>query len=94
MWLQRCVRYLNGQLGAWSPRQPQWQHWGALWVTADVQAAVGAAQRSRAGAAARCAAGEWASARRVACEAGAVACMAVDGWLWGSGGRGCRRWDG
>ena len=29
----------NGQFGAWSPRQPQWQHWGALWVTALVQTA-------------------------------------------------------
>ena len=22
--------YLKGQVGAWAPRQPQWQHWGAL----------------------------------------------------------------
>ncbi|KAI0640122.1 hypothetical protein C8Q77DRAFT_1084793 [Trametes polyzona] len=20
--------YLNGHVGAWAPRQPQWQHWG------------------------------------------------------------------
>ena len=25
--------YLKGQLGAWLPRQPQWQHWGELWFT-------------------------------------------------------------
>lgn len=31
--------YLNGQLGAWSPRQPQWQHWGALWLTKVVHGA-------------------------------------------------------
>ena len=22
---------MNGQVGACAPRQPQWQHWGALW---------------------------------------------------------------
>jgi len=30
--VQSCV-YLKGHVGAWSPRQPQWQHWGALWLT-------------------------------------------------------------
>lgn len=25
--------YLNGQVGAWAPLHPQWQHWGALWFT-------------------------------------------------------------
>jgi len=27
--------YLKGQLGEWAPRQPQWQHWGELWLTHD-----------------------------------------------------------
>ena len=26
---------MNGQLGEWEPRQPQWQHWGELWLTHD-----------------------------------------------------------
>lgn len=25
--------YLKGQVGAWAPLQPQWQHWGAPWLT-------------------------------------------------------------
>lgn len=28
--------YLKGQLGEWAPRQPQWQHWGELWLTVAV----------------------------------------------------------
>lgn len=28
--------YLNGQLGEWEPRQPQWQHCGELWLTHGV----------------------------------------------------------
>jgi len=26
---------LKGQLGEWAPRQPQWQHWGELWLMHD-----------------------------------------------------------
>ena len=30
--------YLNGHVGAWAPRHPQWQHCGALWLTARLLA--------------------------------------------------------
>jgi len=26
------ILYLKGQVGEWLPRQPQWQHWGELWL--------------------------------------------------------------
>ncbi|THU97151.1 hypothetical protein K435DRAFT_796743 [Dendrothele bispora CBS 962.96] len=29
---KKSFHALKGQLGACSPRQPQWQHWGALWA--------------------------------------------------------------
>lgn len=32
--------YLKGQPGACSPRQPQWQHWGALRLTVSEDAGV------------------------------------------------------
>jgi hypothetical protein len=26
------IVYLKGHVGEWLPRQPQWQHWGELWL--------------------------------------------------------------
>lgn len=30
--LRTAHPYLKGQDGEWLPRQPQWQHWGELWL--------------------------------------------------------------
>ena len=35
--MQESETHRKGQLAEWLPRKPQWQHWGALWLT---QAAV------------------------------------------------------
>ena len=85
---ERAV-YLNGQFGAWSPRQPQWQHWGALWVTKVVHSSTAAPLRISVGMGA--ARGGWHD-EEVACDDEAqwrvacAACMAVvvrsGGWLW------------
>lgn len=84
-YIERAV-YLNGQFGAWSPRQPQWQHWGALCVTYVVHSAAAAAARIDAGtAAARCAwhaAAGAAAAEPVWQGVAGAACMAVGGCGW------------
>lgn len=70
--------HLKGHVGAWSPRQPQWQHWGALWFTgagcscARWQTGTDAAH------------GWWALERvQRGCEREEVvaACMVVRGWV-------------
>ncbi|EIW87404.1 hypothetical protein CONPUDRAFT_149436 [Coniophora puteana RWD-64-598 SS2] len=43
---RRARRQRNGQLGEWLPRQPQWQHWGALqlmnpWSDSEVREMTG-----------------------------------------------------
>jgi len=77
--------HLKGHVGAWSPRQPQWQHWGALWFTgmgcscAWWQTGVVSAD------------GRWCAVERVqrVCERGAMeveGIVAVGGATRGEGG--------
>lgn len=81
-----CSPYLKGHVGAWAPRQPQWQHWGALWLTALVHSGVAAATRWDAG--------RDAGAVRLEAPTGAAAeaCMAAEGWIGLVGGGVCVRW--
>ena len=66
----------NGQFGAWSPRQPQWQHWGEL---ADVgQGAESTAQETGIAPVEgidACGCDEGATERETQMVAGADACM-------------------
>lgn len=86
----RCMRdYLKGQVGAWAPRHPQWQHWGEL---ADVgQGAESTAQGTGTAPMGADADGcdETADATEretgTAADADAKACMA-DVWVVGSVG--------
>ena len=71
-----AVHYLNGQLGAWSPRQPQWQHWGALCVTELVHTA-GAALRIEAGVVQTADDGRWLYASAAVEHTGATAATAA-----------------
>ena len=67
---------MNGQVGAWAPRQPQWQHWGEL---ADVgQGAESTAQETGIAPVEgidACGCDEGATERETQMVAGADACM-------------------
>lgn len=76
----RACAHLKGHDGAWAPRQPQWQHWGA--EAARMQAAGSAAGHWAAaeGAPVGCECAEDATERAEVGLMGAVACMVDGGW--------------
>ena len=85
--------YLKGHVGAWAPRQPQWQHWGELAAVGQGVAptAYGTGAAPEGGSGPRCG-DEGATEREETIATDADACMVAGGWVvtGGGGGSGAR----
>ena len=74
--------YLKGHVGAWAPRQPQWQHWGELAAVGQGVAptAYGTGAAPEGGSGPRCG-DEGATEREETIATDADACMVAGGWV-------------